>query len=147
MADTLVPQLEYLHQATTEDSAFVMKLRAICDSVLYAYFSKVADTAEKQHYLHLSCTVIDKQPFPDLDEVLDDLQKFEILDLHLSVFQPYGLRVLLVAIRHVSSVFMYFKNFRSDPERSKEFHYEGGPLHAFVAARYMRSLRTMYDSR
>ena len=132
-----------------------MQLRTLCDSVLYAYLSKVADNVEKQHYLDLSCTVVsgeaNGQAFSwgsrDLDTFLNNLPKFEVLDLHLAVFQPYDLRVLLATIGHLRSLWNYFNNFRSDPERSKQFYSEGGLRPAFVATRYLRFLRMSSNSR
>ena len=144
----LVPQVEDLAQAT-QDSHFIVQLRTICDLVLYTYLSRVADTAERRHYLDLSCTVLQVAVpyFRDLDAFLDNLHKFEALDLHLSIFQPYNLRVLFVTISDFCRLSGYFKSFRSDPERSKEFHYEDGLWHAFVATRYMQFLRTPSDPR
>jgi hypothetical protein len=126
-----------------------VQLRTICDSVLYAYLSKVADTAEKRHYLDLSYTVVDRKVLISggSDKFLDDLHKFEVLGFHLSVFQPYELRVLLVTIRDFCFLSNYFKNFRSDPERSKAFHYDDTLWHTSVATRYMKCLRTPFDSR
>ena len=138
-AEVLVPQVE--------DRDFTEQLAAVCDPVLYAYLSKVADTAEKRRYLNLSCTVVNTGYLGDLDTFLDRLHKFEILDLHLSVFHPYDLRVLLAAGCHLYSLWNYFDRFRSDPERSKEFHHESGLWHALVATRYMRFLRTRSHSR
>ena len=142
-----VPQFRNSNQVT---HGFLVQLRTICDSVLYAYLSKVADTEEKRHYLDLSYTAV-RYPgvfyLEELDKFLNHLHKFEIMDLHLSVFQPYDLRVLLVAMSDHYWLSYYFHDFRSDPERSKEFHYEGGLLHAFVATRYMRFFRTTFDSR
>ena len=133
----------------TQDSDFVVQLVTICDSVLYAYLSKVADTAEKRRYLDLSCTVVNKEGLysMNLDEFLDNVHKLGGIDLHLSIFQPYDLRVLLATIWHCRFLPNYFKNFRSDPERSKEFHYGVGLVHAFVATCYMRFLRTPSNPR
>ena len=141
----MVLQVEYLAQ----DSDFVVQLMTNCDSVLYAYLSKIADTTEKRHYLDLSCTTVvgGLRGRLNFDIFLDDLHKFEVLDLNLSVFQPYDLRVLLATIGDHFILRDYFKNFRSSPERSKEFHYEGGLWHAFVATRYMRFLRMPSNSR
>ena len=103
-----------------------MQLRTICDSVLYAYLSKVADTAEKQHYLHALCTAVGGNnwylPSTSVDTFLDFLDKFKILDLRLSFFEPYDLRILLVIMTSWSSLSDYFTTFRLDPERSREFH-------------------------
>ena len=142
----MVPQVEHSNQA---NQSFVVQLRTICDSVLYAYLSKIADTAEKRHYLDLSYTAVQDSDILDskqLDKFLSHLHKFEILDLHLSIFQPYDLRDLLVTMSPLYWLSYYLHGFRSDPERSKEFHYEGGLLHALVATRYMRFFRT-FDSR
>ena len=97
-----------------------MQLRTICDSVLYVYLSKVADTAEKRHYLHLLWTVVEGLPStPDLDTGLDILHIIKILDLHFSVFQPYSLRAILVALRRGSSMCPHVGSFRSDPNEAK----------------------------
>ena len=149
-ADAYGFQVENLSQATQDrDSHFVVHLRTICDSVLYTYLSKVADTAEKRHYLHASCAAVDKTKLllKEIDAFLDKLYKFKVFDLHPSAFQPHDLRVLL-ATTSCSSVFsIYLESFRSDPERSREFHYEEARWHAFVATRYMRFLRTPSNSR
>ena len=144
-----LPQVEDLSQAT-QDSAFVVQLRTICDSVLYAYLSKVADTAEKRHYLALSYTAVENPEvvvLGDLDRFLNHLHKFKILDLHISVFHPYDLRVLLVTMSYFYSLSDYFKTFISDRARSKEFHYDVGQFHTLIATRYMRYLRTRSNSR
>ena len=128
-----------------------MELRLICDSVLYAYLSKVADIAEKRHYLHVLCTAVGGNhwclPLTYVDTFLDFLNQFKILDLRLSFFEPYDLRVLLAIMTSWSPLSHYFMAFRLDPERSREFHYEEGLWCAFVATRYMRFLRTWSDSR
>jgi len=139
-AEAPFPQVKNSPQGI-QDSDFVVQLRAVCDSVLYAYLSKVAGTPEKRHYLDLSHTAVNKL-IAKVDAFLDDLHKFGVLDLQLSIFQPYDLRDLLVAIGPFHSLSIYFGNFISDPDRSKEFHYEGGPFHTFIATRYMRFLRT-----
>jgi len=146
IAEALVPQVESVTQATQD---IVMQLRTICDSVLYAYLSKVADTTEKQHYLGLSCTVFGAITLPHsdgLDTFLDNLHKLEVLDLHLSLFQPHALRPFLVTINPHFCLSLYILEFRSDPERSKEFH-KGDLFDAFIATRYMRFLRTPSNSR
>ena len=126
-----------------------MQLRTICDSVLYAYLSKVADTAEKQHYLRALCTAVEVSNlrFSEVDPFLHILDKFKIFDLHHSIFQPDDLHALFATITYWSPLLDYFREFRSDPERSREFYYEDGLWHAFVATRYMRFLRTLSDSR
>ena len=143
------PQEEHSTQAT-QDSDFVVQLRMICDSVLYAYLSKVVDTAEKRHYLDLSYATVAGQSLgsPYLYMFLDEIHKYGIVDLHLSVFQPHDLHVLLVSITSFPDhLAKYFEKFRSDPERSKEFHYEVGPFHTFIATRCMRFLGTTLDPR
>ena len=148
-SEALIPQVEHLSQAT-QDSGFVVQLRTICDSVLYAYLSKVADTTEKRDYLDLSYTAVQNRELlilGDLDRFLNHLHKLGVLDLHLSDFQPYDLSVLLAATINFPSVWYYLKNFRSDPERSKEFYYDHGVWHAFVATRYIRFCRTPFHSR
>ena len=126
-----------------------MQLGTICDSVLYAHLSKVANTAEKRHYLHALCTAVDTQDldFCELDKFLDILHKFKVFDLHLSVPELYDFRVLLFIMGQTFGLSDYFRRFRSDPERGREFHYEEGLWHTFVATRNMRFLRTLSDSR
>ena len=152
--DAQVPQAEKLTPATQESSDFVAQLRTICDSVLYAYLSKVADTAEKRYYLDLSYTIVTiaqgrLRDLVDLDKFLDNLHKYEVLEPHFSVFQPYDVRVLFATTEHFSSKLSHhITDFRSDPERSKEFHYEGRPQwDTIIATRYMRCLRTRSNSR
>ena len=85
------------------------------------------------------------------DSFLDMLRQFKIFDFDLSVFQPHDIRVLLVTLKGTLGacygLSFYFKNFRSDLERSGEFHFEDGLWNAFVATRYMRFLRTLSNSR
>ena len=131
-----------------QDSDFLVQLRTTCDSVLHAYLSKVADTAEKRYYLKLSCSVVGSSP-RCLDVLPDYLCRLGILDLHLSDFQPYNLCFLLAARCHLNSFRNYFAGFRRDPERSKEFHFEyfRWPGYAFVATRCMRFLRKLSNPR
>ena len=148
-AEILVPQVQSASQAT---QVIIVQLRSICDSALHAYLSKVADTAKKRHYLHASCTAVDERALEwfklmEFDPFLEDLYKFKIFDLHLSIFQPYNLRVLLTTMSSRFALSDYIRRFRSDPERSREFHYEDGLWHAFVATRYMRFLRVSPNSR
>ena len=146
-AEALVPQVEHSTQ-TSQD--FVVQLRTICDSVLYAYLSKVANTAEKRHFLHASCTAVAaKHPtFRTVDTFIDFLDKSKIFDRDHSIFQPYNLNVFLAIMSRSTALVMYFRKFTSDPERSREFHYEDrGLWHAFIATRYMRFMRTLSDSR
>ena len=143
-AETLVPQAEgFSFSRATIDSDFVSQLKMICDSVLYACLSKIADTAKKRYYLDLSYTAVTGQNFRGgLDAFLNNLHEFEVLDLHLHIFEPYDLRVPLVVIDSFVLLSCHFEDLRSDLERSKEFHYEGGLFHAIVATLYMRFLRT-----
>jgi len=60
----------------------------------------------------------------DLDTFLDKLHKLQVLDLHLSVLEPYDLHLLHTSMNRSYCLRIYFANFRSDPERSKEFNYE-----------------------
>jgi len=148
-AEALVPQVGPLTWYI-RSSDFALELRKLCDPVLYAYLSKVANTAEKRHYLHVSCTAVAKHGLylrEGVDAFLGDLHVVKALDLYLSVYQPYDLRVLFATLSNRCRLWNYFKSFRSDPERSREFYYEGGLWHAFVATRYMRFLRTLSDSR
>ena len=78
---------------------------------------------------------------------LENLHEFNLKVLDLSVFHPEDLRVILFTMSGFSYLSNYVKSFRSDPERSREFHYEGGVWHTFVATRCMRYLRTLSDSR
>ena len=145
---TQIPNILRPKEKATHD--FVIQLRTICDSVLYAYLSKVADTTEKRHYLHALCTAVEGSHllFSNVYPFLNILDKYKIFSLHHSIFQPYDLRVLLSArATHLFPLWGYFHKFRSDPERSREFHYEKGLWHAFVATRCMRFLRTLPDSR
>ena len=147
IAEALVLQVEHSTKAIQD---FIVQLRTICDSVLYAYLSKIADTAEKRHYLHALCTAVEGRQLSsrEVHTFLNLLHKLQIFDLHHSVFRPYDLRVLLAPMSdYCSTLWQYFWTFRSDPERSREFHYDPGPWHAFLATRYMRLLRTLSDSR
>jgi len=93
-AELLVPQVENPTQATQD---IVVQLRTICSPVLYAYLSRIADTAEKQRYPHVSCTEVDgkRTIFRDLDMFFENLHEFKVFDL--SVFHSDDLRVLLLA--------------------------------------------------
>ena len=148
IAEALVPQVHYSPQATQD---FFVQLETICDSVLYTYLSKVANTAEKRQYLHVSCTAVnDLHPrdLGELDRFLNDLHESRIFDLHHSeIFRPFDLRVLIFLMSTWTGLRRYFWKFRSDPKRSKEFHYEHALCHAFLATRYMRFLRTLSNSR
>ena len=138
-----------------------VELKTICDSVLHAYLARIADTAEKRHYLYFLWTVADSygvengvsKSFPesleDFDTFLEDLQRFKVFDLYPSLFeQSYDLRVLLVTMVDCVSVLPhYLRGFRSDQERSREFHYDVGLWSTLVATLYMRYLRTLSDSR
>ena len=143
-AEALVPQAQHPTQATQD---FIVQLRTICDLVLHAYLSKIADTAEKRHYLHALCTAVQGSGWTTLDSFLNMLHEFKIFDFDLSVFQPHYPRVLLATLKTSSDLSFYFEKFRSDRERSREFHYEEGLWNAFVATRYMRFLRTLSNSR
>ena len=138
-AEAPLPQVENLTQASYD---FVAQLRTICDSVLYAYFSKTADTADKRRYLHDLYKEIGDGPlsplFKDFNTFLDYLDKSKIFGLQLSIFHPYDLRVLLNILYNWSLLSFYFKNFRSDPERSKEFYYKDEFWDGFAALRYMQ---------
>lgn len=149
----------------TED--FVVQLRTICDSTLHAYLRRIADTPQKRHCLHISWTAAEghgkavsqtsslnfkpfrnSKPFPESLEALDTLlEDLKVFDLYPSDFQQlHDLGVLLVTIfDHRSLLSGYLKSFRSDPERSGEFHHEIGLWGAIVATRYMRCLRTLPD--
>lgn len=117
-----------------------MGLKTFCDSVLHAYLSNVADTTEKRNYLHVLYTAADAlRPVNSLDTSLENLT--HILELHPPTFQPFrNPHVLLDAWQW--NVADYLGDFLCNPERSTLFHYDPGLWSAFVAARYMRYLRT-----
>ena len=146
--EALVPQFRNLTRPTQD---FVVQLRVICDSVLYAYLSRIADTAEKRQFIHVAYTVfypkLDPFDLEDFKMVLDGLYKMKVFDPHPSDFPPYNLRVFLLTMGHWFSLSDYFRSFRTDPERSREFCYEGRLWNAFVATRYMRYLRALSNSR
>jgi len=127
-----------------------VQLRTICDLVLHAYLSRVADSVEKRHYMYALCTAAPYAElyFKDVDAFLDELYKFKVFDVHHSVFQPSDIRVL-VATQSVddSALSAYFMDFSSDPERSREFHHEKCWSATFVMTRYMRFLRMLPNSR
>ena len=85
--------------------------------------------------------------FRELDRFLDTLHEFQVFDLCDSVFQPYDFRVFLTATNRWFALGGYFRLFRSDPERSREFYYEDWRGHTFIMTRYMRFLRTLSNSR
>jgi len=126
----------------------------IRDSVLHAYLSKIADTAEKRHYLHVSETAVHaiycgfRHNFdPFSRTLLGDLYELKVFNLKPSDFQPYDLCILLVIMDRESVLSDYIKGFRSDPQRSREFHYEPGVWITFVVTRYMSYLRTLSSTR
>ena len=141
-AEVLVLQIERSTRATQD---FVVQLRMICDSAFYAYLSKVANTAGRRHYLHALCTAVDRKKlgFREFDAFVGNLHKFKVFDLHLSFFPLDDLRVLAFTMNRWSDLSHYFRDFRSRPERSKEFYYDAGLWHTLVATRYMRFLRTL----
>ena len=144
-----IPQVEDPAQAA-QDSDSVRQLRTVCDSILYAYLSRVADTPEKRHYLDLLYTMVNGRGGRNLinaDTFLDVLHKCKVLGLHPSSFQPADFQVLFAAMDRFYHFPYYLETFRSDLERSKDFHYEGGLWHAFVATQCMRYLRTQSNSR
>ena len=95
-AEALVPQVESPTQVTQD---FAAQLRTICDPVLHTYLFKVADTAEKRHYLHVLCTAVEAAITRRLDSLLDMLHEFKIFDFDLSVFHPHCPRVLLATLK------------------------------------------------
>ena len=143
-AETPTPQVEKLTQATQD---FVVRLTTICDSVLHAYLLKIADTSEKRHYLHLSCTAADCLSYEDLVIVLNELHKFKIFELRPADFLPYDLHALLAIVGHPSVLSCYLRTFKSDLGRSREYHHDDGLWHACVATGYMRCLRALPNSR
>ena len=148
----MVPQVKHPTQATLNSDA-VVQLTTICDSAFYAYLSKIANTAEKRRYLHASCTVIDHNDevliyLSDVDTFLDHLHELQALGLHHSIFQPDDIRILLFTLNQSSNLWQYFRRFRSDPERSREFHSNEDDLWCtFAATRYMKYLRMSYNPR
>jgi len=161
----LFPQVENLTQASHD---FVTQLRTICDSALYAYLSMIVDTAGKRNYLDLSTAVAasagDRSNLgSNWYRFLDSLHNLKVLDINPAVFQPrltghtslrrphfaepYSPLVLLVTADSISPLSHYFKRFRLDLERSREFYYEYSRWHAIVATRYMRFLRRPSNSR
>ena len=54
--DTNFTQVGNSTEPTQITKDFVVQPRTICDSTLHAYHSRTADTAEKRHDLHISCT-------------------------------------------------------------------------------------------
>jgi len=125
-----------------------MQLGMICDSVLYAYLSKSADTAAKRHNLKLlvSQAAVDAiyQPF---DSFRNHLHELKVFDPQPSDFQSYDLSVLLVILQNRSVLGQYVRTFRSNPWRSREFYYETRVWITFAVTCYMRYLRTLSNSR
>lgn len=125
----------------------------ICDSVLHAYFSKVADTAEKRHYLHvLQASMVNNAIYPRTRDFIifqhDPVHTLKVFDLHPSDFQPYDPNVLLAIMQNPSVLGLYYtRSFSSDPQRSREFYHEAGLWITFVVTRLMRYLRTLSNSR
>ena len=126
---------------------FLMWLRTLCDSVLHAYLSKIADTPEKRNYLHvvysaaITSSVLTDSSL-DLAVFFDDIT--QILGLYPPIFQRCGNpHVLLDATRRwkVLAHGNYLRDFLLNPERSKLFHYDPGLWSAVVAVRYMKYLR------
>ena len=130
-----------------------MQLRTICDSVLHAYFSKVADTTEKRHYLHaLQAAMVNNGIYPRARDLFiflhDPVHKLKVFDVHPSDFQPYDLSILLAIMGDRSVLGLYYmRDFSADPQRSKEFYHEAGLWITFVVTRQMRYLRTLSNSR
>ena len=87
------------------------------------------------------------QILKDFRTFLEYLPKLGGSDLQPD-FEPYDLGTLLLANFDDWSVLRsYLRVFRSDPERSGEFHYDIGKWNAVVAALYMGHLRTRSDLR
>lgn len=140
----MVPQYETFSLANQD---FLVELRTLCDSVLRAYLSKIADTAEKRNYLHALYTAAITLRLPidsrSLEAFLDDIT--HILELYPPDFRRCGSpHVLLDATNHwkVLHRVNYLRDFLWNRERSKLFHYDPALWNAVVAARYMRYLRT-----
>ena len=139
------------HTAEIPTQDFVVQLRITCDAVLYAYLSRIADTAEKRRYIYVAYTVYDRLMFcSDFEGFLkfpDGPYKLKVFNPHPPDVPPYDLRVLTTLQDRRLGLRGYFWRFSSDPERSREFYYEGGLWNAFVATRYMRFLRTLSNAR
>lgn len=128
---------------------FVVQLRMICNSTLHAYLARIADTEDKRQYLHFSCTAADAYLYrKKMDMDLTHRALYEILEgfeLQPANFAPSDLRIgSLILTTHMtyhgSFLSGYLLNFRSDRERSREFHYDAGMWSAIVATRYLRTL-------
>ena len=148
-AEAVIPQYETI---SPENQQFLVRLRTRCDSVLYAYLSKIAGTPEQRNYLHVVYTIAaadDVLQPEDSDELEATLNKItEILKLHPPTFQPCGSPyVLLDATSHWKVLHRtnYLRDFLSNPERSRLFHYDSGLWSAIVVVRYIKYLGTTYS--
>lgn len=144
---------------TTQD--FVMRLEMICDSTLYAYLSRIADTAEKRQYLDFSCTAarvyagchdvrMSHETLTGFDLFLEHLQNLADSGFNLRPADsgPCPFRLLLLAsMDNMSSLWGYLWGFRLNPERSGEFHYDIKMWSTVGGTLCMRYLRKLSDSR
>ena len=108
------------------------------------YISKLADTPAKRDHLYILYTAIDETKvriYGFEHNVVKDVPSF--LNLHASDFplESEALRKFL-AVKMGWFLPPYFKELLSDPGRSGVFHYDPKRWAAFVAARYLRYLRT-----
>lgn len=132
---------------------FVIRLRKLCDSTLLRYILKLADTPAKRNHLYIAYIALgDSDHAYELDnndygldygfhDAVKDLPHF--LDLHSPDF-PLAwedLRKFLV-IKQGWFLPSYLENLLSDSGRSGIFHCNPNRWAAFVAARYLRYLRT-----
>ena len=147
--EAVVLQCETFSSANRD---FLAQLRGFCDSVLHAYLSKIADTAEKRNYLHILYTTAITLRLPmdsrSLEAFLNDIT--QILDLYPPTFQPCSdPHVLLHATWEwdILTQANYLRDFLGNPERGKLFYYDPELWSAVVAARYMRYLMTTSNLR
>jgi len=136
----LVTQREECTPATQE---LLMRLGTHCDSVLFNYLSKLADSPAKRNHLWVAHTIerlykFSRWSFARLSRFLD----FHASDFPLSLgwedFSKY------LCLREDPSRLLrdYLDNFLSDSGRSKIFHYDRGQWNTFVATLSLRCLRT-----
>jgi len=94
--------------------------------------------------MHVVYTAIEENGLMGhLNLLVDDLPG--VLDLHPSVFQPCeDLGVFLAAIAN-TLLSGYLRDFLSDRERSRMFHYDPGLWNRFVATRLRRYMETTSD--
>lgn len=142
-AEALTPQYEEFSPRTQD---LFKTLRTLCDSVVHSYLSKVADTEEKRNYVHAMCTAVEEiWLMGHLNLLGDDLPR--VLDLNPSLFPCEDLHVFIATITDTSLLSGYLRDFLSDRERSRMFHYDPGLWNVFVATRLKRYLETTSNKR